>query len=888
MKKTTKLLSMLVVLAMVLSAVFVLVGCNKETVDCKEVGHHDYVDGVCSICGAEAVYTSNGYLTATPSNWNELDYESATDTNILGYIQTGFFTYDYALNDGYTSKYNEDGTVNEDALNYDQYVIQYSAATGLEDVTSTYGSKWGLTSEEIEDGGYIWKITLREDLCWDDGTAITAADFVYTMKEQLNYDLLPFRANTYWSENGMKIHNAQSYYYNGRVSMEDCTGGTGAAAYNGYTWDKTQPNGGLPEEVASSIYFDLDNCYVASWTNSKYSSYVSAYGGMAAFWSTGFGLGVTADQISALDGKSLTEIVADEELSATLQYLLYSFWCTDENEEFGFFTYEYTNPSVDFEDVGIFAESNYELVVVLDNPEDWLNSDGSLNYTITNCSLPLVKESLYESCKTEPIAGADNWTTTYCTSVETTASWGPYKLTYFQEGKQYTLERNENWFGFALEENQDQYLTDKIVVEVIETNEAQRMAFWAGEVDSIDFADLGSLAAEYQTSDYAVFSPSGDGYAFGIQLFSDLATLNANGQNNSILAIKEFREALSLSFDRATFNADQMVGYQTGLGLLGTDYCYDAENGNTYRNSEQGKAALLRTYGYTETEDGKWTDGTNTYADIDEATASMTGYNLTLAKQKLAEAIEILTSNPEQYNYDSTKDITLRLGKFNAKGDRRAELLQGFIDELVEGSELEGKIKIKVVEVTASDSADEFRAGNFELYCVAAIGGAILYPFNAIGSYIGLGSVTYHEYADYTGEYLTMTMPEVDGVDYDGEGETLTLSVVDWFYSLNGTMSENPSYNWGSNEKCPLEVRLEILAMLEEFALQEYHSIQVAYDSSAYLNSAKSHTITSSYNLFMGLGGGRYVRYDYSDEEWSWFVEEHNGDLSTFYKTSGN
>ncbi len=874
MKKTARILALVIGLIMCLTVV--LTACDPE----EQTEKH---------------YTSHSYLEATPSNWNEMDYENANDINIISYITSSFFSYDYPLIDESLGKYNEDGTVNVNNLNFDQYVVQYGAATKLTDVTEEYASAWGLTDEQVNDGGYIWKITLRDDLCWDDGTPIKAKDFVYSMKEQLNYDYLPFRASTYWSENGMKIHNAQSYYYNGREIQVDATDGTGLGVDEYTGWDLTKADGGLTKEIADKLQFSLEEGFVGSYCSAQlsgagYGSYITNNGLAWTICAAYSSLASLPDEewdalvanLEEMEGLTLTEIVADESKSAALQTML-AFWCSDADEAFGYFTKPYTYPELTFDQVGIFNVGDYDIVVVLDQPESWLKSDGSIDFSVTNCSLPLVKEDLYEACRHEPALGSTNWTTTYCTTLAETASWGPYKLASFQTGKQFTLERNEKWYAYSLPEYQDQYLTDTIVVDVIETPEAQRMAFWAGQIDDIDFATLEGQASLYQNSDYAIFSPSGDGYAYGVQIFSNLSVLKNNGKNNAILAITDFRWALSLSFDRATFNGDQMVGMELGLGLLGTDYCYDAENGNTYRESDQAKAALLRTYGFTLNDAGKWTDGQTVYADIDDATEAMTGYNLTLAKEKLQLAIDELTAHPETYNYDPNKDIIFRLGKFNEKAARRQQLLQANIDKLVEGSILEGKIKVEIVETDASNSADEFRADAFEFYCVAAIGGAILYPFNAIGSYLGLGSVTYHDYFDVSLDSLTMTMP---AGDYAGAGETLTLTVDDWFYSLNGSTDEGCSYNWGSADKCPTEVRLEILAMLEEYALRHYYSIQVAYDSSAYLHSAKYHNISKTYNMFMGFGGGRYIRYDYTDAEWEAFVASHNNDLSEFYKTS--
>ena len=310
------------------------------------------------------------------------------------------------------------------------------------------------------------------------------------------------------------------------------------------------------------------------------------------------------------------------------------------------------------------------------------------------------------------------------------------------------------------------------------------MAFWKGEVDSIAFDSLGSDATSYENSDYALFFPAANGTAYGIQLYSNLPVLKESGKNNAILAIKDFRWAMSLAFDRAAFISDQLLGLQVGLGLMGPGYYYDPEESLSYRDSVQAKAALLRVYGFTQTDDGRWTDGVKTYSDIDDATDAMTGYNLTLAKEKLALALEELNSNPETYNYDKNADIIFRLGKFNAKAERRAQLMQECLDKLVEGTELQGRIKIEIIDATA-DSATMFRDGEFEIYVVAGIGGAVFYPFNTMDNYLGFGSLSYHSYMN-TNVELTMKMP---AGDYEGAGEEITLTTRDWFNSLNGKTS---------------------------------------------------------------------------------------------------
>ena len=126
-----------------------------------------------------AVFKKAEYNTTTitmPSNWNELTYQDNNDTQIMSYIGSSFFDYDYKFKDD--KKFNEDGSINKAGIVEGAYTTNYSAATKLEDVTSTVDAKWGYTDEQKQEGGYAWKITLRNDLKWDDGTSIKAADFV--------------------------------------------------------------------------------------------------------------------------------------------------------------------------------------------------------------------------------------------------------------------------------------------------------------------------------------------------------------------------------------------------------------------------------------------------------------------------------------------------------------------------------------------------------------------------------------------------------------------------------------------------------------------------------------------------------------------------------------
>ncbi|MDE6492684.1 MAG: hypothetical protein K2L37_06015, partial [Lactobacillus sp.] len=157
-------------------------------------------------------YTRHNYLSVTPSTWNELDSTDSNNDAIMSYIGSAFFEYDFQFEGG---KFKADGSINAEGIVEGAFDVKYAAATALADVTSQYGSDWGLSEKQVSDGGYIWKITLRNDLTWDDGTPIKAGDFVYTMQEQLNPKFNLGRSDSYYA-NAVKIKNAREYLYQGR------------------------------------------------------------------------------------------------------------------------------------------------------------------------------------------------------------------------------------------------------------------------------------------------------------------------------------------------------------------------------------------------------------------------------------------------------------------------------------------------------------------------------------------------------------------------------------------------------------------------------------------------------------------------------------------------
>ncbi len=804
----------------------------------------------------------NTTTTTMPSNWNEFTYADNNDTQIMSYIGSSFFDYDYKFEND--EKFNEDGSINKDALVPGAYTTNYSAATKLEDVTSSVDAKWGYTDAQKAEGGYAWKITLRTDLKWDDGTPITAADFEYSMQQLLDPAFMNFRANTYYDT--LMIKNSKPYFFQNQEGTYE------TVASLGYASNQEAIDAG------NTLYVNLFNMWGAA-------GYTDAEGNTAPEWAaiTDTTVYSSADGSDAISGADLwagyasyTEVGVGAGYDAAIYV-------------------ENTNRDVKWEDVGIYAiEDENAIVICLDKTYSFLTEDGGLSvwapYYLSG--LPVVHKEKYEASKIAPAAGATLWTSNYNSSLATTASWGPYKLVEFEAGSHYKLAKNENWYGWELEQYKNQYNISAINCRKVEEFETKWMGFLNGSYDDATLQT--ENVADYLNSKYVYFTSTSTG-TFGMQLFSDINVLKNSENNNGILAIQEFRHAFNLALNRSDIVEKIWPGSATPcFGLLNVAYYYDIENspeledGGQYRNTKLAKEGILRAYGFTQGEDGKWSSGELTNLDLDDAYDSLTGYNPVLAKEKMVAAIEILTNNAEEYGYDPNKNITIIYGS-SADTDKqrfRAEYLQGVLDDLTVGTVLEDKIDVVFDASAGAQWAEAFRTGKTQIGFGYGFSGNAFNPFDIIGAFVNPDDdLNYHMYWDTSSIDMTLAMP---AGDYEGAGETHTMSIQNWYYCLNGlAASENQAktFNW-SEGYAPTEARLMILSALEEVTIKESRSVMLIADSGGSFLGAKFSYFSEDEHTFMGFGGIRYMEVNYTDAEWADFVKANNNDLSTEYKKS--
>lgn len=813
-------------LLMLIAMVLVVVLCASVLTACKKDKGNG--DGNVTKPGTgwedPKMYTMREYTAQMPSQWCTILSSDNVNNSMESYFKSAFYEFNY--------KFDANGKIVPGA-----YTVEYSAATKLEDVTKKYAGKYGLAADATK--GQAFAMTLRNDLKWDDGTPIKAADFVYTMSQQLSPKYLFATASNYYSGNYV-IHNAQNYVKQGQKGM-------------------------FPASSVLSVYDQNDDAKLI-FTLNGHDSHVADYltsNGVDPQAYVAQAAKVTVDALKAIEGKSLAEIKKDETMLATWTAVL-GWWQTEPNEELHFFKMEYEYPKMDFSEVGYFVGDNeYELVMVIDGTLRPLDEEGNLTYEAGYyfSGWPLVKKDLWERCEDQ---SKTPYTNSYCTTQEKSASWGPYKLTYYQDQKTYTVSRNDKWFGYGLPQYANQYQTDAIVTEKIEEWDTAWLAFQKGNLDGIGMNV--KIAADYRTSKRAYFTP--ETWTFDLNIQSN-ATSRTDKRNNLLLNYADFRKAISLSLDRDDYCAKNNPSSQAALGLLNSMYYYDVENGKVYRESIQAKEAILNAYGATKNADGSWKVGETTYTDIEDALDATTGYNLTLARQLVESAI---AQAKKDGKYSDGEEIILTYGieTQTADTDRAKNWFQAAFDNMTKGTSIEGKVKIEYFMFSSATWSDQFSNGEYDL-CFGAWGQA---AFNPAYLLCETQISAENRYAkNWDPKTVSVTVKATP--DDKHEDGIYTYNLEQWRLILQG--KDGCPVNF---KNFPMEDQLAALGAVETAILKEYYSIPVFSRYSASLMGYKVDYVSYEYNTFMGYGGIRYMTFNYDDTAWAEFVASNNNILN--------
>ena len=912
MKKTVRLLSIVVAIAVICSALFALAACGPkeftvtyhnwdgEVIGTEIVEKKGFASGfVTGYALQGSVYDMDGNIfpldtpitattslkghyivtttwvddqgknytwrsapTSIPANWNYHTYQANDATYILNYTADSLYTFDY----------NETG---------DAFQIVPSMARNMPvDVSDEYAAKFGY---ETGLEGKAYKIELKDNLKYDNGEAINAHSFVRSVKNLLNPAAANSRAGELYATGDLKIMGAESYVKQGSTIIE-----TVETHYDGIT---------AAFEEGETLYLTMDilDALWMAWAGCTYSQaegkgyfagYFQIYAGEGEdrapigvdFWAKW--IVPEVEKITADNKSVVLDWTAEEFAEMFADYSNCDAWAPVADSELaGMFGVEFSYPSFSFDNVGFFAEEgdDYSLIIVL---IDEMPNDFWLKYNLMT-SFFLVNNTLYESCASE---SNGVYTNDYATSIAKYSGYGPYMLTEYVADNSFKLTRNPYWHGYFEEELAGLYQTTAIQYTVVTNDETRLQMFLAGQLEGYGLRE--EDMATYGASKYVYYDDSESTWFIGMNpdennlaAMADLATPETAGNKviKQPLDIDEFRQALSYSLDRAAFCLALSPTSSPAKGALSSMIVYDPELGYSYRSTEEAKDAILAFWGLSDA----WGEGKD-YPTKDDAIDSITGYDPEGAKVLFATAYEKAVEKdwiPEGNNWE----LQIKVGASNWGSSfysRGYEFLKANWQNAVKGTPWEGHLTFTKSESLGSPGfANALKAGSIDLLFGVGWGGSTFDPYSMLQCFVR-SDLAYDQFTNKSAEM----------VDIEIDGQILRASLADWLGKclfgdpieakvvVDGKVtSDTVEVNAGLAAESSL--RLKILAACEVACLEICNMIPLMTDASASLRCMRVNYKTEDYILGLGRGGIQYYTYTHTDEEFAAFVAQQGGTL---------
>ena len=781
-------------------------GGSIDTVRYAGVEGKDYTD--------EKVYTYNTYLGGTSGmDWNPHTWETSDDSEMLDIQQTPFYSF----------------YLNEDKTGY--AIVPEAAADYPVDVTAEYVGRFGVQEGET---AKAWRIALNPDMTWMDGTKITADDYIYSMQQQLNPKMLNRRADSYYAGD-MVIYNAKNYLYAGKT-----------------TYDLITVSAEELINAGETVYLDM--------------SFWGMVGALDADGNAAAQYVPVTDETLYRD-LAIAEGEAEDWVSA--KYLFDNYLAAGAMYEAYQTSYLYTAKVAEgaaWEEVGLVKVDDYTIDLILEKKVE----EAAFYMPYNLSSNWLVKKDVYESCKSfwdaegKAVATeeeAETVTTTYCTSVETNVSYGPYVMTSFEMDKQIVFQRNETWFGYSDGKHLGTYQTDIINYDIITEHATAMMSFLRGELAGISL-DSDELPT-YASSEYLIYTPQS--YTTKISFNTDYEKLLSRGTNSQILVVDEFRQAFCMALDRNHFATAFTAAGEGGFGLLNYMYVYDPFTGSTYRDNDYAKAALVDLYGLTYGAEGD-------YETLDDAYEAMTGYDMEAAKALMQTAYDKAVAAGI---YDGVSNITIDFRVY-ASDTTYVQMFTYFDTQLKEacvGTGFEGKIALTMT--VDPDYYDTNYSGGADII-FTTWGGAAMAPFTMINQ-------CYTDAWDGSGNQMEYGFnTEIIDLTITVDGKELTHSLHDWADWVGGVAGVSGGVvnegvkaiedEIGTMADYSYATRCGFLAAVEKCFLSYYTTTPMYYRNSASLHSQKISYAADSYLQLIGRGGLESITYNYDDTAWADYV----------------
>ena len=790
---------------------------------------------------------ANGYsyrsaVSALATTWNPHTWETNADSEIAMYVTSPLVDITAGANEGDVAN-----KIFQWKYEMATKVTDVTNKAGYEDVLSKYSKNIVFPENETAatvTDGYVFEIKLKPDAKWENGEAITADDYVYSMQQLLNPQMKNYRANLYIS-NETELAGAYNYYYS-----------TDRQIFVGVGTQYATIQAAL--DANQTVYLDMWSFWGLQGAKDAQGNECPQY--------------VSISDTTEYRDLAVAEGEDGDWISANAIYNAYK-----AQLEVGAAASSYVGLLVDndnygalWEDVGFYKVDDYTVVYVTAVHCDYYTFMTSLT------SNWLVYKDLYEEGKTTT---GSLVTTNYGTSKETTMSCGVYKFDSIDAGSQMRLSQNPYWYGWAKDENGDpvtdeygnlvsyitidgkqvrQYQTTNIRIDVM-TASTQESAFMNGELTT--WTPAADDLSSYAQSDYLFSTPVT--YTMSFFFNTDRAALEkmetaGTVTNGLVLTNTDFRHAMSLAINRAEF-VTATPGYEAAYSLMNELYYYNIYEDPTssYRGSKEAMMAICDLYGATYDADD--------LASIQSAYSKITGYDLAQAQALMKKACDQLADVDKIYTRGEPIEfeIAWTVGEIDSSDRSQIDLLQRYLNEAAEGS---GFGTITLTPIGNMQDVTPYDAVPNGTYAIGygAWGGAYLYPFRNFQVYMDPDQYAVNELGcwDPTIYEFTLNVP--------GEGKR-TMTAKDWSNSMSGS---------GMYATASAEVKLSITAQLEKEYLSLYYRIPICNTVDSYLLSQQVswYLDRDEWYVLYEFGGLRLMQYNYTNGEWAGIAKDAAAD----------
>lgn len=730
--------------------------CVDDDDDTDPVADLDY--------DVDAIFTT--YISGV-TNINPYNQMMATSSEIFTYVTDSLYMGDYdwakAIDEGLATEVGDFAT---------------SGAVNL-----PYGRLPAMAVGEPVDvlgDGTVWEITLREDLVFEDGTAIDANTFVWSWSQLLDPDQLNIRGSVLYADTSLPVLNAEAYYkqktpdkdsYGYDLYTLDDTadpvvyyarensyygGVIGHADWDLYhvALDSPWASGKLVGPNGEDAYLEDWGCGLADCSEAYGDTYKTSNG--TTFYletETGDTFMVDADDVLyapeagwLLDDVAVPVVDEDDDYifaGADPAYALLDgvpVAVDADGIPVGAETTYFDATEVTWDEVGIKAKSDFVLEITLNTPRTAWDVKGNLLSGITG----VVHQVQYE------LGLNDSGTsTTYGTIDNQLISYGVYNMTTWQAETLFIFDINDSHYD--AENNKIKHIR----YEFISDQSIAVEEFKLGNLDLVSAS--GDYFDDFEFSPGLKLTPGSTFFRFAFNI------AGPDGYDaNPILADLNFRQAFYYAIDREEFVTEvNSPGYPT-QGLLGPIYLSTEFNSVAYRSSEAGLAI---------------------FADLSSETS---GFNPVLARELFDLAYAKLVTDEV---IELGDNVSVEYKMYDAETNwKLANWVKSTVEGIFNDPTASPRFTLNIVAVSSDAIGTAWDNGDFEM----TFGGWTGYDFNAPKM---LGEV-YNTFDEETMLEVGFDTENAEvSVVLEASYDALTAWVVEYDAMSNPTEIQTDSYN---------------------------------------------------------------------------------------------